>query len=569
MTALVASVSTTTGTVSASINTTGADIIAIAVSDFSGGVTPTDNKGNTYTQAVSVTTTRQTPKWFTCHNPVVGAGHTFNTTGSNGFIAALAFSGTASGTVVDQTHGGISGALGSTTVSTGSVTPTQDGEIILAMMSIDDPSITTAPTVDSGLSGVTFDDNVPGSVFGLATAWKVQSAAAAINVTFTRSVAGTNSAGQDGALILTIKTATKPPVAPLQKPILFKLFGLKPRLNFIQPQVLTAPSTATASLTGAGITASAGSFADTGAQGIAGTGVTAAAGTLADAVTEFLAGAGTIASGGNFADAVLQALSGAGATASGGNFVDVATKALLGAGVTVAAGTIGDAVTELLTGAGVTASAGNLADAGAQGIIGAGVTAAAGTISTSTGNSQNITLTGAGITASAGNLADAVTQGIAGAGTAANAGTIAPGRVAALSGAGVASVAGMLGDSALITLPGAGVIAGAGTFGAVTGLAGAAAAASAGVFLDAFAVPLSGTGAVSAAGNFAPKIFSFMGAALTANAASFQFSIIGGLPPPAQRTIFTLPELRVAFAIAEMRVVFTVPELRVASVGSG
>lgn len=206
---LIASINSVNGATTTTVNTTGADLIVIAVSDFANGATPSDNQANTYTQVgPSESTTRQIAKIFACKSPTTSASHTFTPGGNNGWNDVQVWSGSASGTltaITDASSGGKSGALGSTTVQPGSITPTQSNELIVCSLTLDDPSTTTPPTINSSFTVSTWGAETAGSTFGSGFSYLVQSAANPINPTWTRPNAGTNSAGQDGSVIVSFK----------------------------------------------------------------------------------------------------------------------------------------------------------------------------------------------------------------------------------------------------------------------------------------------------------------------------------------------------------------------------
>jgi hypothetical protein len=188
------------------LNDTGADLGVIGVSDFAGGSTPSDTQGSnhsTWTLVTSIATTRQTAKMFFAHGATFfpGASHVYTANGNAGYIDIQSWSGSKTGTTLDQVNSGKSGALGATTVSTNAITPTQNGCLIVVFFTYDDPSISTAVTLNNGFTVSNQGNEIAGSAFGSVMGWLIQGTAAAISCTATRPNAGTNSAGQDGALI--------------------------------------------------------------------------------------------------------------------------------------------------------------------------------------------------------------------------------------------------------------------------------------------------------------------------------------------------------------------------------
>jgi hypothetical protein len=185
-----------TGGTSVSINTTGATLIVIAVSqeDDVTFIAPTDNKGNTYTGL----TLRQAGAgpgrnnagarlWYRAA-PTVGAGHTFTSTASYSACAVMAFSGTATVSPFDVENGGTSN---SSPVGPGSITPTSNNAVVVTGLSFADASA----TIDAGF---TITNTVPfGSAnnYANAGAYLIQTTAAAANP-------GWTTGGNGGAAVI-------------------------------------------------------------------------------------------------------------------------------------------------------------------------------------------------------------------------------------------------------------------------------------------------------------------------------------------------------------------------------
>ena len=170
---------------STAIDTTGADLIVISLSTNSGGggaATLSDSKSNTWLVAKDNSSTGNqfnSCVMYYCHAPTVGTGHTFTATGTGfyGSICVEAWQGSVA-SPIDQTNAN-SGNL--TVVQPGSITPGQNGELVIAV--VGDNS--GGATINSGFS---ISDDVPttGSVsIGTAMAYLVQSTASAVNPTWT------------------------------------------------------------------------------------------------------------------------------------------------------------------------------------------------------------------------------------------------------------------------------------------------------------------------------------------------------------------------------------------------
>jgi hypothetical protein len=202
------------GGTSSSINTTGADLIVIVESSFSFGtiVAPADSYSNSYgvaVQQLSVSGRQTGTIWF-LHNPTVGTAHVFTAENFFGTLEVYAFSGSGTGVVLDQTNSASVAGDGSTTFTAqpGSVTPSTGGQLLIGGWALDNPADTGSPpfSVDSGFTLASYDDTVPGSLFGCVGAYLFQSTAAAVNPTMTRSNA-TASGDATAAMIATFKGA--------------------------------------------------------------------------------------------------------------------------------------------------------------------------------------------------------------------------------------------------------------------------------------------------------------------------------------------------------------------------
>jgi len=206
---VVSHVSSVNLATTATINTTGATILIIGVSWHITEGTVSDSKSNTWTQGIlrQGDPSRQGVRIWYAANPTVGTGHTFSASGmSAGVLAVVAVAGIVTTSPYDQQNGSSFAGDGTTTTrSSGSVTPTQNREFLVAFYGIDDPSGSTF-SVDSGFTILEQADVNPGAWHGGVLATLAQSTAAAINPTLTRSVAGT-SGKTDNSVIATFKAA--------------------------------------------------------------------------------------------------------------------------------------------------------------------------------------------------------------------------------------------------------------------------------------------------------------------------------------------------------------------------
>jgi hypothetical protein len=169
-----------TGTTSG-VDTTGATFITLYVCDQP--ITPTDSKGNTWMPVTPQTQGATTGGWFYCVNPSVGAGHTFSAPHSYGAIAARWYTGNTS-TPFDVQSGHVVAI--STSVAPGSITPTQNNDLLLAGLGTGSGNTTLYGISGGGFSTVSDSVNgLTGVTYGLATSEVIQTTASASSPTWT------------------------------------------------------------------------------------------------------------------------------------------------------------------------------------------------------------------------------------------------------------------------------------------------------------------------------------------------------------------------------------------------
>lgn len=183
----------TTGT----IDTTGADLLVVAISEYEGGSPPSvlsDSNSNSWTgltaKANGANATRC--RLYYVQGGMVGGGHTFTSAASGtatySSLAVLAFSGSTS-TPFNVENGALSGS--GTSLSAGSITPGQDVSLVVSALAHDGGAASVAVTASLAIvETVTYSG---GNHDGLSIAWLSQSPAAAINPnwTWTGTVAST------------------------------------------------------------------------------------------------------------------------------------------------------------------------------------------------------------------------------------------------------------------------------------------------------------------------------------------------------------------------------------------
>ena len=180
------------GGTSSAINTTGANLIVIAVA-FSSyapgtGIAPTDSKGNTWTGLTvspSGGANWVTNRLFYCYGATVGTGHTFSFSHSSSYssIAVVAFSNVASSPFDQQSIN--AGNAAYTSINTGSITPSQANTLAITSIA---GGIDVPPSIGSGYTLA--ESAVAGSSWPVALAYKVLTATTAQNPTWSWTTAG-------------------------------------------------------------------------------------------------------------------------------------------------------------------------------------------------------------------------------------------------------------------------------------------------------------------------------------------------------------------------------------------
>jgi hypothetical protein len=205
---LVASVSAVpSGGTTAAMNTTGATLLVWSVAWWEGGGTLTlsDSKGNTW-----VPLAKHGPGQYSTHRfyyaatPIVGTGHTFTASPAAGAsINQIVLAFTGAPLTVDAESG--TAVFGPTSAASGSVTPTQNGCLILTGYSNIVGSANTGVTLTPAMTEIPVGANPDGRG---ATGWLVQPTAAAINPTWawtgTTGVAVSTAVFRPGVVLVVV-----------------------------------------------------------------------------------------------------------------------------------------------------------------------------------------------------------------------------------------------------------------------------------------------------------------------------------------------------------------------------
>lgn len=262
--ALVAQATSTgaqTGGTTGAVDTTGATLLVAVVTRYSGGVpTVSDSNSNTWTALTDRTGGEAAARIYYAVNPTVGSAHTF-TIGGGGSdyyakITVGAFSGAATSTPFDQQNGAGSGS-GSTSLASGSVTPGEDNELIISVISTGTGSSGTY-SVDNSMTKFSGEEPYEINVNeGHAGAYKIQTTATAIDATWS----WTGSAVRAAAIATFKAAAAGGGVTVSPDAGQLTLTGYAPTINRTEHQIVL-PSKADLTLTGFAPSISVSSGAD-------------------------------------------------------------------------------------------------------------------------------------------------------------------------------------------------------------------------------------------------------------------------------------------------------------------
>jgi hypothetical protein len=171
---------------SPSFDTTGANLMIAACGSYGGYASFSDNKSNAYSLALQNGSGSNTTLDYS-RGGTFGTGHILSLSGG-GYqsIAAAAFSG-APATPLDQSNSFATSGVAS--IQAGSITPTQNNELIIAVLGPDNNAGTV--TINSGFTIITSAPYVNGVCMGIWIAYLLQTTAAAVNPTWTMT-AGNN-----------------------------------------------------------------------------------------------------------------------------------------------------------------------------------------------------------------------------------------------------------------------------------------------------------------------------------------------------------------------------------------
>jgi len=180
------------GGASNAANSTGADILFISVSRYGGGDVPTvsDSKGNTWTPLTESVNGDNAARIYYALNPTVGTGHTFTVSGTAVYPTFIAhgFAGAALSSAFDAENGTTASSV--TSVQPGSITPAENGEVIIANMALNTAPGGAGVSINSGFTIGGFRDYSAGVNIAGYGAYFIQTTAAAINPTWSWTDSG-------------------------------------------------------------------------------------------------------------------------------------------------------------------------------------------------------------------------------------------------------------------------------------------------------------------------------------------------------------------------------------------
>jgi len=191
------------GGTSGAIDTTGAKSIIIAAGNRGvNAFTVSDNKGNTYIALTDYNNGWGSAQIFYCLTPTVGTGHTFTLSGTNSQVAGIIYA--FSETLTFHSVNGASVSF-STSLSTGSVTPSANGALIVTCSG--GSTVVTTDTVTPGFGTVTNIPIASGNT-NTSAAWQIQATAAPIAATWTYSPQQSEVAATIAAFLVVAAAAT-------------------------------------------------------------------------------------------------------------------------------------------------------------------------------------------------------------------------------------------------------------------------------------------------------------------------------------------------------------------------
>lgn len=169
----------------AGFDSTGAKLIVINVSYFSGAVTISDSKGNSYTPLTNHidASGAYATRIYYCANPTVGTGHTFTVLAAFVVVNAMAFSFTGTTPTLDSENGFNHDSSTVSSWQPGSVTPSGNNELFVTCTTWNNPAVAPTASIDSSFTGLIQSQEGGNNLYG-AAAYKIQTTGGAENPTW-------------------------------------------------------------------------------------------------------------------------------------------------------------------------------------------------------------------------------------------------------------------------------------------------------------------------------------------------------------------------------------------------
>lgn len=178
----------TTGAVNfSSLDSTGLIVLCVASYEV-GSIGVTDSQSNVYDSfPEEINSGDGALQIFYKFNPSVSSSMTFEVTGANNYpsIVAMGFTGAVTSPADQDAAGGLN--TGGTTVQPGSITPSEDNELIIAALCHENTGA-GGISINSGFVDAPYQVAHDGAGhYGVAASYLIQTSAGAINPTFTSS----------------------------------------------------------------------------------------------------------------------------------------------------------------------------------------------------------------------------------------------------------------------------------------------------------------------------------------------------------------------------------------------
>jgi len=171
------------GLTSGNIDTSGANTLVGIFADYTGSspTTISDSKSNIWNMRTSYANTVVRVRIGYAFNATVGSGHNFTAAGAVSFVSFIVVA--LNGGDISSPYDVENGASGTSPISTGSVTPGSNDEILLTGIGLQ-TSNDYASTAPSGYTLINYGANI-GSAFGVSLAYLIQTTAGASNPSWT------------------------------------------------------------------------------------------------------------------------------------------------------------------------------------------------------------------------------------------------------------------------------------------------------------------------------------------------------------------------------------------------